>query len=140
MENKEIFFSIESKFENVSLLGKCVNGLASSLKFTVIESHNIELCIVEAVNNIIEHGYKSLPGNTINLTLRVNSNKLIIIISDKGIKNINKPKKELDYNPNDIPNLPERGFGMYLINKIMDSMEYESVSDTNYLTLTKKIP
>lgn len=139
MENKEIFFSIESKLENVSLLGKCVNGLASSLKFSVIESHNIELCVVEAINNIIEHGYKSLPGNIVNVTISVNSNKLIIIISDNGITNINKPKKELDYNPNDIPNLPERGFGMYLINRIMDSMEYESVSNTNYLTLIKNI-
>lgn len=139
MNNTEISFSIESKFENVALLGKSINSIASSLKLSIIESHKIELSIVEAVNNIIEHGYNSLPGNYININLRIENNLINFKISDKGITNVVKPKTVLDYNPNDIPNLPERGFGTYLIYMMMDSIKYETIENVNILTLTKKI-
>jgi anti-sigma regulatory factor (Ser/Thr protein kinase) len=92
------------------------------------------LAIDEAVTNIIEHGELPPARSVIEIALEIGDGKLIAEISDGG--------KPFDPTPNrkepSRHGFPRRGFGLYLIHKIVDAMHYERTSEgCNVLTLTK---
>jgi serine/threonine-protein kinase RsbW len=58
-------------------------------------------------------------------------------IIDSGISRDSFVIKDLDYDPNDIDNLPESGMGLYLIKQLMDDLDYYSINGKNYFTLRK---
>jgi len=94
------------------------------------------VAIDEAVSNIIEHANLGTTKNEIELSLEIGDNKIVATICDHG-----KPfdprhsRKEPDR-----ASFPRRGFGLYLIHKIVDYLEYERTSEgQNKLTLTKSI-
>lgn len=137
----KITLSVESEFENSSLIGVAINRLVSTV-FTKQETWGIELSVIEAVNNIMKHGYRCQPGNPVTVSLDFHDNYLEIMITDRGLS---IPKNVLDKNsqevfgfdPNDINGLPEGGMGMALIKHNMDRIDYKADNGLNRLKLVK---
>ena len=94
------------------------------------------LAIDEAVSNIIEHAKLEADKKQIGLYLQIGDNKIVAGICDQGRPFDPTPlRKEPDHRA-----YPRRGFGLYLIHKIVDNIEYERTLDgQNVLTLTKSI-
>ena len=102
------------------------------------EQGTIELVLAEALNNIVEHAYPE-PNATgkIDVAAEARSNGLHFKVQDYG-----KPmpdgqaplglQADLDV---DVMDLPEGGFGWFLIRDLAKDVEYERVGDTNVLTL-----
>ena len=92
------------------------------------------LAIDEALANIIEHGQLNNAQNGIELRLEVTDDRIVAEIKDRGIPFDPSP---CGAQP-DQRSYPRRGFGLYLIHMIVDSMEYQRTCDgCNVLTLTK---
>ena len=54
---RAITLQLDSRLENVSLAGSAVRTVAGEVGFEQEECERLELCVVEALTNVIEHAY-----------------------------------------------------------------------------------
>lgn len=134
---RRIKLTIDSNLENVSLIATTLNKLCSLIPLSDVESYQIEACVVEAVNNAIEHAYRNERGHEVKVLFTIYPNKLVIDVCDIGRTMKEENKQYLDFDPNDIKNLPESGMGLFIINSIMDGLTYRTRKGRNILTMTK---
>lgn len=152
LNHKKIKLSIESRLENVSLIGMSMNAICANFFLDNHTVYTLELCVVEAVNNAIKHAYgvtddnaASNPLKEVEVTVEIHPQHIVFEICDEG-KSIpsfaerkDESAKEVLFDPNDIQNLPESGMGLYIIREIMDSVSYETHGRRNTLRMIKKI-
>lgn len=105
----------------------------------------VELCIVEAVNNAIEHACGARPDMAVTLTVTRSAAALSIEVSDRGERmpaELLKPgaPDRLDFDPRNIEGLPERGLGLAIIKQVMDDVSYRSEEGVNTLSLVLRLP
>jgi serine/threonine-protein kinase RsbW len=132
-----IKLTIDSNLDNVPLIATTVNKLCSFIPLSDVESYQIEVCVVEAVNNAIKHAYLNERGHEVEVIFTLYTNKLIIDICDVGRVMEHENQPCLDFDPTDINNLPESGMGLFIIDSIMDELTYRTQQGKNILTMTK---
>lgn len=137
MRAKTVKLTIDSNLEDVFLIGLAVNNICSHIPYAELESNQIEICVVEAVNNTIKHAYKGEAGHDVEVLVALYLNRITFQVCDCG-KTI-KPGKmpKLEFDPNDLENLPEGGMGLFIIHEVMDEVAYETSKGKNILTMTK---
>ena len=141
---KRIKLVIDSDLEDVSLIGTAINRLCSSIPLSDTDSYQIELCVVEAVNNSIEHAYRNEKGHEVDVVFTLHPDKLIVDIWDSGkpmdqecMEQKDVPLLEID--PNGLDNIPEQGRGLPIMKEIMDAIIYKTENGKNCLTLIKNM-
>jgi serine/threonine-protein kinase RsbW len=103
----------------------------------------IELCVVEAVNNAIEHAYGLRPGREVFVVAALGEAGLSIDISDEGRSiphAVMLGPDPLAFDPADIDGLPERGMGLAIIRRVMDEVSYRTHQGRNTLSLVRRLP
>ena len=137
---------IESDLEQVSLIDMLMNVLCSLGSLTNEACYHVRLCVVEAVNNAIQHAYNHEKNHSVEIDFSVNSKNMIISISDTGKpmpKNMLEIKaglfEKLDHEEPDQFSIPENGRGLALMLEMMDQVKYSSKDGKNRLTLIKKL-
>ena len=135
-----ITLTIEADLQNVRLIGLAVNRLVRDAGFTGKAADGLELAVVEAVNNVIEHAYRDKAEQTLDVHLELNGSGAIFNIVDSGSPMPRLVKPGLDFDPLDINLVPEGGYGLFIIHEVMDRVEYSVVKGKNVLTLTKALP
>ena len=134
---------IDSQFEQVRLLGSAVRGIGQELNLPTEQVSQLELILVEAVNNVIEHAYELQPGRDIKVRVECEpASQIKIIISDNGLS---LPVNKIDsHQPNtanfpEPESLPEGGWGLGLIKLLADSLHYEQDHRGNHLHVCKQL-
>ena len=135
MNKDDIHLNISShpRFLQVA---RAVSGKAARIMgFAQQDCRNIILAVDEACSNIIRHSYGGDPGGKIDLYFELGAKALTIRIQDDGIQcDIKKMK------PRNIEELRPGGFGIYIMDKVMDSLEYNCSSHgRNQVTMTKNL-
>ncbi len=94
----------------------------------------VKLSAHEACANIVEHAYHGKPGRIkVEILLFPVSKKIVINLSDQGDEAV------LNY---DRPNFEQpqiRGYGLYLIQQLVDKVEYFREGGTNRWSLAKAL-
>ncbi len=139
MDNTSIKLSIKSDAKNVSFVCHTVKGFLENLSIEKSIRDKVELCLAEALNNIIRHSYKNNPENLVNIKVEKEGNEIKVILVDYGIPRPADIKPSLCFDPEDIENLPEGGFGLFLIDSLMDENIYKTVDGKNVLLLKKYV-
>ena len=101
-----------------------IGQLAQQLGFCRTRIYDIELIIDEVCSNAIEHGSEN-PDSGIDLTLMFDSSKLEILVRDKG-KSVREnwlATGRLDEVSQKMTPDSERGHGIFLAEKLSDSLE-----------------
>ncbi len=97
---------------------------------------NVQIVLGEALNNIIKHGFESEGSGRIELKISLMGDGIVVRLCDDGIA-FTPP--EISDTPlqgkNDLKNLPEGGFGWFLIKQITSSIEFTRFTNRNYLVL-----
>jgi anti-sigma regulatory factor (Ser/Thr protein kinase) len=97
----------------------------------------VQLAADEAASNIIEHAYAGRPNETFRLRCEYKDDRLVMTFFDQGLSfDFSKVDK-----PDVTANLSERkigGLGIYLMQKLMDQVEYKVAATGNFLTLIKQ--
>lgn len=87
-------------------------------------------CVVEAVNNSIEHAYPTVPGE-VTLTLSCEGGRVRVIVADRGAGA-----------PSDVVSRPDagapRGRGRWIMSQWCDSVSYERGPTSFRAILTKQ--
>lgn len=140
MYSRSIRLIIDSKIDDIALLAKAIKGICSTVIHDEITLYNVELSLVEAVANVINHAYHRKSGNSIEVAVSVEDAHVTFQIMDTGDPaQLPVPKKELDYNSEDLTTFPESGMGLFLIYRIMDEVSYKANEGKNTLTMKKHL-
>lgn len=113
-----IRISIPCKPEYVSLARLTASSVANRVGFNIEEIEDIKVAIGEACTNAIQYGYNENVDNY-EIEFLINDNELTIKVIDYGKGNF-KPKSKVP----DINNLTEGGLGLFIIETLMDDVEY----------------
>ena len=127
-------FIIANKIEEIPVLAGKIEELAKSWGIPLSLSMNINLALEEAVSNIIFYAYNDKENHSINISIALSNNQIVIIIKDDGI-----PFDPTSYQEPDISlpaeERPIGGLGIFLMLRIMDEISYCRKHDINSLTL-----
>lgn len=97
----------------------------------------VEMVLAEVFNNVAEHAYADRPGGPVRLTLRATGAGLVATVADRGapLPGDRLPDGKLPRADVPMPNLPEGGFGWYLIHTGTESLMYRREKGKNHLRL-----
>lgn len=144
MSDRWIRLVIPSDLCNVPLVGQAIERLCSLIPLSDIESHQIALCVVEAVNNAIVHAYRREARHEVEVIFRQYPDRLILQICDTGSSMDPKciepqTPSPLDFDPCRLNSVPERGMGLAIIRGTMDDVTYATSEGKNILSLIRFI-
>ena len=138
--DEKIGLELPASFEFLSLLGDPIRALLAQVDTLNEEqqqtlAYNLELAAYEACTNIVEHAYAGEPGK-IELFFCLDKSRTVFTIGlhDSG--------RSFDFEP-DAVRLPEldqfRGYGLYLIQQLVDELQYWSLAGDNHWRLIKRL-
>lgn len=137
-------FSFESRLDEIYLVSLVVSQVCSHMGLDEVLAYQIELCAVEGVTNAIRHAYGLREGNEVTVLMRFDERRIDLEIQDRGhsmapqyVERLRKGSRVLDFDPSDLPSLPESGMGLQIIHEVMDETAYTSDTGVNCLKLTK---
>jgi len=139
-EHQGIKLSIDSRLENIGLVGLAVQALCAYVGFSESDAYQIQLCIVEAVNNVVKHAYGGQPGHEAVVVVKVFPDRISFQIVNTGKTMEPTKQKKIEFVPADRAALPESGWGLHIIRTVMDEVSYQTVDGTNIFTLDKYLP
>ncbi len=130
-------FSLISDYEQVTGINILIHQYLDKENVEAHIGNGVEICLTEALNNVIKHSYKGEQNHKIDVNVAVDEKMLEIQIVDDGESRKNLEIKELDFDPEDIDALPESGMGLYIIKQLMDELDYYKLNGKNYFVLRK---
>jgi serine/threonine-protein kinase RsbW len=130
---------IDSQFSNTAPLALAVRGLCQITTMSPVEINRTELCLVEIINNSIEHAYHKKKGNLICINVNISEDCLTIKVYDWGEPLsdkllVSKPKLS---NSSSSSKLFTNGRGLDIVKSLMDFIDYNSNNGTNCFTMVK---
>lgn len=129
--------SFPGRFESLGKISLFVKKASKKAGLDETQTYSVELAVDEACSNVIEHAYGGENIGDILCTCIVGKDSLTVIIRDRG-----RP-----FNPDGVPEInisapPEErspgGAGVFLMRKVMDSVEYHFTPQGNILTMIKR--
>ncbi len=138
-----IKLSIDSDLDQVVLIARAVRALCSDL-LGEEGTDQVELSVVEAINNVIKHGYAGSRGRDVEVQIGLEKARVVIQIIDTAHP---MDQKLLDastaspfvFDESDLHSVPEGGMGLALIQMNMDEVDYGSVEGRNCLRMIKYV-
>lgn len=139
MSSDTIRLDLPAQHKYLNILGACITSILTHLDgLTEIPqlTYNIELAVQEVCTNIVRHAYVNQPTGRIDVTLTIERHplRLTIDLRDEG-KSFNITKVPA-------PNLEEgqvHGYGLFLIQQLMDEVTYEPQPGHNHWRLVKNL-
>jgi len=122
-------------YNSVRLTGTIINKLCRELFSEESDIAPLELAVVEACNNVIEHAHKEKPDEDLTIKIFLDDNKIEFHVYDKGegTEIFNADGKTLA----NIAPLSESSRGVPIIKNIMDKAEYKRYKKHNVLKMIK---
>ncbi|OQW93319.1 MAG: hypothetical protein BWK79_11770 [Beggiatoa sp. IS2] len=134
---RKVTLIIQSKLDNVALVGTAIQGLCVLTPLSLPAIDDVQLCVVESVNNVIEHSYANQENDLVEIVVNLYSDGLVIEIKDTGVA-MDTSLLKFVTSPDITRKLPEGGWGLYIIKSRMDEVTYQTCDQTNILRLVKR--
>ena len=105
----------------------------------------VEVAVIEAVNNAIEHAYRGEPTHLVEVEVQVSADTLAFEVCDSGASadpasvHANH-QKAFDIRAETYSTASERGRGLAIIQRVMDFAEYLPGKERNRFRLMKCLP
>ena len=130
--------NLTNDIHRVPELNEFVKSVAGRLNIEPSLSSQLMLAVEEMVVNVMNYGYPiGVQGDiTIEAQATDQSLKFIIIDEGKAFDPTSNSKVDTMLSAED---RPIGGLGIHLVQKLMDSINYERINGKNYLTLKKEI-
>lgn len=129
-------FSIKSELSEVRVLAKHFCNFCKLHNIDDDILGLLELCLVEAINNIIIHAYNEEPDLIINAEYEISHFEIIIKLTDFGKIFHQEPKHNKNTRNNE---LAEGSWGLSLIQNIADEVDRKRENNSNILIIKKTI-
>jgi serine/threonine-protein kinase RsbW len=137
-----IEMKLPAKPEYVGVIRLSVSGIANRMGFTYEDIEDLKVAISEAMTNATTHAYEENEDGEVTVGFGVYRDRLEVMVADHGGSfNLSEVKQQTGpYQQSEpIENLREGGFGLFLIDALMDKVEIKS--DYGVIVLmTKNLP
>lgn len=137
-----IEMKLPAKPEYVGVIRLSVSGIANRMGFTYEEIEDLKVAISEAMTNATSHAYEDDEDGEVTIGFGIYEDRLEVMVADHGGSfNLSEVKKDIGpYRQSEkIESLREGGFGLFLIDALMDKVEIKS--DYGVIVLmTKNLP
>ncbi len=121
---KKYQLKLPSQAGNLSIIRGLVTKVAAQVGLDADEASKIELAVDEACTNVIKHAYGNSQGQMLDILIKVEKNKLVIIVSDKG-KGFNPSRVKTPDLSESIRAGKKGGLGICLMKTLMDKVDFE---------------
>lgn len=140
-----IEMKVPAKAEYVGVVRLSISGIANRMGFSYEEIEDLKVSISEAITNAVTHAYTNSEEGEVTVGFGVYEDRLEVMVADHGgsfnlseVKGGIGPYKHTE----SVENLREGGFGLFLINALMDKVEINNnhgviVLMTKYLQETE---
>ncbi|WP_281646875.1 ATP-binding protein [Parendozoicomonas sp. Alg238-R29] len=134
--------SINSQIEDTVLVAMAIRGVCAMTGLSAEDINRIELCVVEVVNNAIEHAYGGCSGSLVNVDVFVEPGKALeIVVKDQGkampalgeVQGVQVP------DPTDPDTWAVSGRGLPIVDQLMDAIRYETSDDGNAFHMIRQL-
>ena len=139
-EEVAVYYSkllIGNQLPNINLAIEKFEEFAAEHGIPDTVSMQVNIVLDELLANIINYGFLDEEEHVIDIEIRFNGEKLIIIFSDDGI-----PFNPFEKTPPDTElSISEReigGLGVHIVKKLMDDYSYKRTIGKNVISITKR--
>jgi serine/threonine-protein kinase RsbW len=134
-----IGLDLPAEHQYLNIAGACVVAIFERLDDVANRdavSYGIQLAVQETCTNIVDHAYTGMSNGriAIELTLLADPRRMIIDILDAGHEFDPSLVREPDLGSPQV-----RGYGLYLMRKLMDEVIYERQAGRNHWHLAKRL-
>lgn len=127
-----------AEFESLGILRDFIAQACRESGIPDQASFELQLCMDEACTNIIEHGYAGMNPGSIIFEMEITQDAAAMFITDFGYAFEPQPVQRPDL-AGALEGEPVRGFGLFFIYSIMDSVDYRTGELGNTLILKKNL-
>jgi serine/threonine-protein kinase RsbW len=135
-----ISIAILADLERIRLSAAALRGVLAELGCQRDHAQLVELCIVEALTNVVKHAYGGAPGGRVELQITCDGETLELVLTDHGRA---MPDHAIEQARAGLAGAPaalrEGGYGLGLIVELMDAVDYRRSDARNTLTMTTSL-
>lgn len=124
---------LTSSLSDLARVAPWVGELAEEYDIRDETRFAIELCLEEALSNIVRHGYQAEPGHEFSVDFVPTEGRLIFVVEDKAPSF--EPKRPEDAPPETLDTITPGGQGIRLLYQFAGSVKYERLVGGNRLTI-----
>ncbi|WP_347862928.1 anti-sigma B factor RsbW [Salimicrobium sp. PL1-032A] len=120
---------VPAKPEYIGVVRLSVSGIANRMGFSYEDIEDLKVAVSEAITNGVEHAYSGEEDGELTIGCGVYADRLEIMVADHGGSfNLEQVKEDIGpYQQEDsVEDLREGGFGLFLIDALMDKVEIKS--------------
>ncbi len=128
--------SLANDLREIPAAAERIEEFCAARELTPQIAYAANLAIDEILTNTISYGYDDDEAHRIELTLRLDGDRLVVVIEDDGREFDSSMERE----PELETSLEERalgGLGLFLVHQMMDDVAYQRRDGCNVITLTK---
>lgn len=134
-----LHLTLGASLDEVPAAGSAIRQLCLQAGVDAHDAALVELAIVEALQNTIEHGYAGQPGR-MEIDARIDDDQIHAVIRDTA------PAVDMqrvaaapvgDDDPSDRASLRERGRGLDIIRGVFDDVTFSRAGGLNHLALVR---
>jgi serine/threonine-protein kinase RsbW len=129
--------SVGASTKNLAAVRSFVAQHAKAQGFSEKAVSDVCLAVDEAYTNIIKHAYKFDPTKKVEVDLEFDSEQICVSLIDTG-ESFDKSNYAIPDIPKQIKNKKRGGMGVYLIQKLMDRVNYNTRDSENEIKMYKK--
>lgn len=121
-----IEMKVPAKSDYVGVARLTAFGLANRMGFSYEEIEDLKVAISEAITNTVKHAYTEEGAGEVTIGFGLYEDRMEVMIADYGGSfNLKSIKESIGPYNEDIPisNMKEGGFGLFLIDALMDKVE-----------------
>ncbi len=133
-----ITLTFPSSYQWLNMIDLVCGEITAEMGFSPSALNEISISVIEACTNALEHGNKSAPGTSVRAVFHREKERLVVEVFDSGegfdfeAYLLNIP------DPSDIHKM--RGRGIYIMNEMMDTLDFEKLPDRGMkVTITKGV-
>jgi len=127
---------IRSTTKNLDRVRNFVGRHATAALLSPSDVENVKMAVDEACANVIEHAYGNESDHVIEITILTFEDRLVVRLRDKGRKFDQETYQEPDL-ATFVRQKKSGGFGVHLMRKLMDEVEYRHLDGQNETLLIK---
>lgn len=125
---------IDSRLEDVALVGYAVCGICQAKGMPVSNIDDVERAVCESLNNVVRYSHNDRPGKRVEVAVGIEDRHLVIEVMDCAGPDVPVEPRE----PSAVDGLPEGGLGLYIIHSVMDTVEHVECINRIALRMTKR--
>ncbi|TFB13240.1 anti-sigma B factor RsbW [Filobacillus milosensis] len=117
---------LPAKSEYVGVLRLTISGVANRMGFAYEDIEDLKVAASEAITNAVKHAYNDTDQGEVTIGFGMYEDRLEVMVADYGGSfDLDEIKEDIGPYDRDMPidNMKEGGFGLFLIDALMDKVE-----------------